>query len=174
MKNFAAGLNNFWVGLFTGIMLPLIFVAGLLYATVDKFTGLIEDAAIAPLISRSEQTFDKVDNLLLTLDNKVDDANLKDVALLAPLKNAQLFPELQALASGVTNLKQTAADIDKQAVLANLQEKLQASLATKFPEDKAKELAQNLINIAQVLASEQKHLSATVEPTPNNEAHSNR
>lgn len=154
MKNFSAGLNNFWVGLFTGIMLPIIIVAVLLYATVDKLTGLIEDTAIAPLISRSEQTFDKVDNLLLNLDNKVDDANLKDLALLAPLKNAQLFPELQALASGVANLKQTVTDIDKQAVLANLQEKLQASLATKFPEDKAKELADNLISIAQVLASQ--------------------
>ncbi|MFV0595407.1 hypothetical protein [Shewanella sp.] len=154
MKNFSAGLNNFWVGLFTGIMLPIIIVAVLLYATVDKLTGLIEDTAIAPLISRSEQTFDKVDNLLLNLDDKVDDANLKDLALLAPLKNAQLFPELQALGSGVANLKQTVTDIDKQAVLANLQEKLQASLASKFPEDKAKELADNLISIAQVLASQ--------------------
>ncbi|MGL5394381.1 MAG: hypothetical protein ACRDBQ_03795, partial [Shewanella sp.] len=116
----------------------------------------------------SEQTFDKVDNLLITLDNKVDDANLKDLALFAPLKNAQLFPELQALASAVANLKQTVTAIDKQAVLVNLQEKLQASLATKFPEDKAKELAQNLINIAQVLASEQKLTSLEMGQTSNN------
>lgn len=168
MKNFAAGFNNFWVGLFTGVMLPIIIIAVLLYATVDKFTGLIQDATIAPLISRSEQTFDKVDNLLITLDNKVDDANLKDLALFAPLKNAQLFPELQALASAVANLKQTVTAIDKQAILVNLQEKLQASLATKFPEDKAKELAQNLINIAQVLASEQKLTSMEMGQTSNN------
>lgn len=154
MKNFSAGINNFWVGLFVGVMLPFIILALLLYATVDKFTGLVQDTAIAPLISRSEQTFDKVDNLLITLDNKVDNANLKDLELLAPLKNAQLFPELQALASSVVNLKQTISDIDKQVVLTNLKQKLQTSLATKFPEDQAQELAQNLINIAQLLANQ--------------------
>ncbi len=160
MKNFGAGINNFWVGLVTGIMLPVMLIAALLYASVAKLTGMIENSTIAPLINRSEQTFDKVDHLLVTLDDKVDNASLKNLDLkdleqLAPLKNAQLFPELQALATGVASLKQTVADIDKQAVLDNLKQKLQASLATKFPEDKAQELAENLLNIAQVLASKE-------------------
>ncbi|QYJ78611.1 hypothetical protein [Shewanella acanthi] len=159
MKNFGAGFNNYWVGFISGIMLPIILVAALLYASVAKLTGLIDDSAIAPLIERSEQTFDKVDHLLVTLDDKVDNASLKDVdlkdlALLAPLKNAQLFPELQTLASGIANLKQAASDFDRETAINNLRETLQTSLAGKFPEDKAKELAQNLMNIAQVLAEE--------------------
>lgn len=133
-------------------MLPVILVATILYSTVDKLTGLIQDAAIAPLLARSEQTLNKVDNLLTTLDDKVDKANLKDLELLTPFKNAQLFTELQDLSSAVTLLNQAVSDIDKQAILTHLKGKLQTSLATKYSEDKAQELAQSLINIAQVLA----------------------
>ncbi|MBT1446228.1 hypothetical protein KJI95_17160 [Shewanella sp. JM162201] len=156
MNNFMAGLNNFWVGLFAGIMLPLILVAVILYATVDKLTGVLQDSAIAPFLSRSEQTLDKVDNLLVTLDDKVDSASLKDLNLLAPLKDAQLFPELQALATTVTELKKAAAgaqNIDRDAVLKNLQQRLQDSLIAKFPPEKAAALAENLRQIAEVLAS---------------------
>lgn len=49
-------------------------------------------------------------------------------------------------------LNQAVSDIDKQAILTHLKGKLQTSLATKYPEDKAQELAQSLINIAKVLA----------------------
>lgn len=165
-NNFAAGMNNFWVGMVTGMLLPVIVIAALLYATVDKFTGLLQDAAIAPLLERSEQTFDKVDTLLVTLDDKVNDAELKDVQLLAPLKQAQFFPELQALASGVKQLKQTAADLDKQAVLDKLQQQLQSSLQAKFPEDKAQQLAQSLMNIADVLAQQRLAAQADTAAVP--------
>lgn len=43
-------------------------------------------------------------------------------------------------------------DIDKEAVLAALRQKLETSLAGKFPEEKAKALAANLENIVRVLA----------------------
>ncbi|MGL5393208.1 MAG: hypothetical protein ACRDA8_17815 [Shewanella sp.] len=150
---FYAGINNFWVGLFTGLLLPVMILAALLYGAVSQITGLIEEVALAPLIQRSEQTFDKVDSLLMTLDDKVSSTNLKELALLTPLKNAQLLPELQTLASSVEQLKQAGATIDKEALLAQLKSKLEASLASKFPEEKAKQLAQSLVDIALVLAS---------------------
>lgn len=153
MKNFSAGLNNFWVGLVTGMLMPVIVVAALLYLTVDKLTGVVQDSAISPFLERSEQTLDKVDNLLVTLDDKVDSASLKDLNLLAPLKDAQLFPELQALASTVTEIRQAVDSVDRDALLQGLQMQLQQSLAAKFPPEKAAALAQNLRQLAELLAS---------------------
>lgn len=158
MKTFSDGLNNFWVGLVCGMLMPLVLVVGLLYLTVDKLTGVVQDSAISPFLERSEQTLDKVDKLLVTLDDKVDSASLKDLNLLAPLKNAQIMPELQALASAVTELKQAADNIDREAVLLGLQQRLEASLAQKFPEQKARALAQNLRQFAELLAKEQQPL----------------
>ncbi|WP_258405441.1 hypothetical protein [Shewanella sp. FJAT-52076] len=152
MKNFTAGLNNFWVGLVTGMLMPVIVVAALLYLTVDKLTGVVQDSAISPFLERSEQTLDKVDNLLVTLDDKVDSASLKDLELLAPLKNARILPELQEIAGAAAELKTKVDDIDKEAVLAALRQKLETSLAGKFPEEKAKALAANLENLVRVLA----------------------
>ncbi|MCH4296500.1 hypothetical protein MJ923_19530 [Shewanella sp. 3B26] len=153
MKNFTAGLNNFWVGLVTGMLMPVIVVAALLYLTVDKLTSVVQDSAISPFLERSEQTLDKVDNLLVTLDDKVDSASLKDLNLLEPLKDAQLFPELQALASTVTQIRQAVDSVDRDALLQGLQTQLQQSLAAKFPPEKAAALAQNLRQLAELLAS---------------------
>lgn len=105
MKNFTAGLNNFWVGLVTGMLMPVIVVAALLYLTVDKLTGVVQDSAISPFLERSEQTLDKVDNLLVTLDDKVDSASLKDLELLAPLKNARILPNCRRLPAPPLSLK---------------------------------------------------------------------
>lgn len=153
MNRFYAGINNFWVGLITGIMLPIMFIAALLYATVSKLTGLIEGVALTPLIQRSEQTFDKVDSLLLTLDDKVSNANFKELALLTPLKKAQILPELHTLAVSVEQLSQAVSKIDKEALIAQLKSKLAASLAEKFSQEKAQQLAQSLVDIALVLAT---------------------
>ncbi len=158
MKNFIAGINNFWVGLVTGLMLPIIVLALVISSTVSQVTNLIQDSAIEPIVSRSEQTFDKVDRLLVTLDDKVDHADLKDLELLAPLKNMDLLPELQLIAGDIHQLKQAISEVDKQAVITNLQERLQQSLANKFPEEKAQQLCQNLVNITHLLASQTERL----------------
>lgn len=154
MDQFRAGINNFWVGLVCGMLMPVAIVVVLLYVTVNKLSHFTQETAIAPLFERGEQTLDKVDNLLLTLDSKVDNASLEELQLLAPLKNAQLFPELKTLAAHIGALKQTGADADKKAVMDNLQSQLQQSLAAKFPPEKAQELAHSLINIATVLTSQ--------------------
>lgn len=172
MDQFRAGINNFWVGLICGILVPVVIVLILLYATVNKLTHFTQETAIAPLFERGEQTLDKVDNLLLTLDSKVDDASLEDLQLLAPLKNAQLLPELTTLGAHIDTLKQARSEIDKKAMRDNLQSQLQNSLTAKFPPEKAQALAQSLTNIASVLASqnlseELDHVDATkntVEP----------
>ncbi|ABL98218.1 hypothetical protein SHAM105786_17595 [Shewanella amazonensis] len=154
MKNFTAGLNNFWVGLVTGLLMPLIVVATLLYLTVDKLTGVVQDSAISPFLERSEQTLDKVDSLLVTLDSKVDSADLKDLELLTPLKNANILPDLQDIASAAAELKTKVNDIDRETVITALRHKLTTSLAGKFPEEKAQELAIHLESIARLLAQQ--------------------
>ncbi|MCG9695369.1 hypothetical protein [Shewanella sp. Isolate11] len=154
MKNFIAGINNFWVGLFTGLLLPIIVIAFLLYATVHQFTDLLQESAISPIVERSELTFDKVDHLLTTLDNKVEHATAEDLQVVASLKDTHVIEELQTFASSVKQLKQAVTEADKQAIVSNVQEKLQQSLANKFPPEKAKKISQNLLSIAQILASQ--------------------
>lgn len=136
MKSFGSGFNNFFVGLFSGLLLPIVIIMVLLFLTVDKIISFAENEAIAPLYQRGEQTLDKVDTLLTTLDSKVDNANLQDVKLLAPLKNANLFPELKQIAGTVSKLRD-ASDSEKQEMLENLKAKLKTTLQEKFPEDKA-------------------------------------
>lgn len=157
MKSFGSGFNNFFVGLFSGLLLPIVIIMVLLFLTVDKITSFAENEAIAPLYQRGEQTLDKMDALLTTLDSKVDNANLQDVKLLAPLKDANLFPELKQIASTVSKLRD-ASDAEKQEMLENLKVKLKTTLQEKFPEDKAQQLADNLAGIADVLASKKEQL----------------
>lgn len=157
MKSFGSGFNNFFVGLFSGLLLPIVIIMVLLFLTVDKITSFAENEAIAPLYQRGEQTLDKVDTLLTTLDNKVDNANLQDVKLLAPLKDANLFPELKQIAGAVSKLRD-ASDSEKQEMLENLKAKLKTTLQEKFPEDKAQQLAGNLAGIADVIASKKDSL----------------
>ncbi|GLT13452.1 hypothetical protein [Vibrio algivorus] len=157
MKSFGSGFNNFFVGLFSGLLLPIVIIMVLLFLTVDKITSFAENEAIAPLYQRGEQTLDKMDALLTTLDSKVDNANLQDVKLLAPLKDANLFPELKQIASTVSKLRD-ASDAEKQEMLENLKVKLKTTLQEKFPEDKAQQLADNLAGIADVLASKKEAL----------------
>lgn len=157
MKSFGSGFNNFFVGLFSGLLLPIVIIMVLLFLTVDKITSFAENEAIAPLYQRGEQTLDKVDTLLTTLDNKVDNANLQDVKLLAPLKDANLFPELKQIAGAVSKLRD-ASDSEKQEMLENLKAKLKTTLQEKFPEDKAQQLADNLAGIADVIASQKDSL----------------
>ncbi|TVO35722.1 hypothetical protein [Vibrio algivorus] len=157
MKSFGSGFNNFFVGLFSGLLLPIVIIMVLLFLTVDKITSFAENEAIAPLYQRGEQTLDKMDALLTTLDSKVDNANLQDVKLLAPLKDANLFPELKQIAGTVSKLRD-ASDTEKQEMLENLKVKLKTTLQEKFPEDKAQQLADNLAGIADVLASKKEQL----------------
>lgn len=162
MKSFGSGFNNFLVGLFSGLLLPIVIIMVLLFLTVDKITSFAENEAIAPLYQRGEQTLDKVDTLLTTLDSKVDNANLQDVKLLAPLKDANLFPELKQIAGTVSKLRE-ASDSEKQEMLENLKAKLKTSLQEKFPEDKAQQLADNLAGIADVLAGKKEALMENKE-----------
>ncbi|MCF7352920.1 hypothetical protein [Vibrio sp. CK2-1] len=162
MKSFGSGFNNFFVGLFSGLLLPIVIIMVLLFLTVDKITSFAENEAIAPLYQRGEQTLDKVDTLLTTLDSKVDNANLQDVKLLAPLKDANLFPELKQIAGTVSKLRD-ASDSEKQEMLENLKAKLKTTLQEKFPEDKAQQLADNLAGIADVLASKKEALMENKE-----------
>lgn len=162
MKSFGSGFNNFFVGLFSGLLLPIVIIMVLLFLTVDKITSFAENEAIAPLYQRGEQTLDKVDTLLTTLDSKVDNANLEDVKLLAPLKDANLFPELKQIAGTVSKLRD-ASDSEKQEMLENLKAKLKTTLQEKFPEDKAQQLADNLAGIADVLASKKETLMENKE-----------
>lgn len=162
MKSFGSGFNNFLVGLFSGLLLPIVIIMVLLFLTVDRITSFAENEAIAPLYQRGEQTLDKVDTLLTTLDSKVDNANLQDVKLLAPLKDANLFPELKQIAGTVSKLRE-ASDSEKQEMLENLKAKLKTSLQEKFPEDKAQQLADNLAGIADVLAGKKEALMENKE-----------
>lgn len=161
MKNFASGMNNFVVGLFSGLLLPIVIIMVLLFMTVDKITNFAQDEAIAPLYQRGAQTLDKVDALISTLDNKVDNADLQDIKLLAPLKEANVFPELKQVASSVKVIREAAEEKDKQAVIDDLKAKLQQSLTKKFTEDQAQQLADSFANIAQVMANKKEQL---VEP----------
>ncbi len=158
MKNFIAGINNFWVGLVTGLMLPIIVLALVISSTINHITNLIQDSAIEPIVTRSEQTFDKIDHLLITLDNKVNNASLKDLELLAPLKNLNVLPELQIIANDITQLKQAISEVDRQIILEHLTEKLHQSLTNRFPPEKAQQLSQSLLNITQELAANHSQL----------------
>lgn len=157
MKGFGSGFNNFFVGLFSGLLLPMVIIMVLLFLTVDKITSFAENEAIAPLYQRGEQTLDKIDTLLTTLDTKVDNANLQDIKLLAPLKEANLFPELKQMAGTVSKLR-NASESEKQVMLEELKTKLKTTLQEKYPEDKAQQLADNLMNIADVIASKKEAL----------------
>ncbi|MEL0630434.1 hypothetical protein [Psychromonas aquatilis] len=154
MKNFAAGFNNFFIGLVSGLLLPIIIILVLLFLSVDKLTGLLESRSFAPIYERSEQTLDKVDTLIMTLDDKVDNADLSNIKALSPLKDANLFPEMKALAASVSELKEGEDNIDKQAVITALKDKLQGSLQGKFTGDQAQQLAESLANIADVIANQ--------------------
>ncbi|WP_153448313.1 hypothetical protein [Vibrio algicola] len=159
MKNFASGMNNFFVGLFSGLLLPIVIIMVLLFMTVDKVTSFAQDEAIAPLYQRGAKTLDKVDSLITTLDNKVDQADLKDIKLLAPLKDANLFPELKQLASSVSHIREAAAGKDKQQVIDGLKGQLKASFAKKFPDAQAQKLADNFAGIAEVMASKKEKIA---------------
>lgn len=164
MKSFGSGFNNFFVGLFSGLLLPIVIIMVLLFLTVDKLTTFAQDEAIAPLYQRGAETLDKVDSLITTLDTKVDNASLEDLHLLEPLKEANLFPELKQLASTANTLSDMASDVDRQALLNDLKDNLKVSLSEKFPEDKAQQLAENLVGIAQVLVSKKEQtIEAAVE-----------
>ena len=154
MKNFTAGFNNFFVGLVSGLLLPIIIILVLLFLSVDKLTGLLESRSFAPIYERSEQTLDKVDTLIMTLDDKVDNADLSNIKALSPLKDANLFPEMEALAASVNELKEGKDNIDKQAVITALKDKLQVSLQGKFTGEQAQQLAESLANIADVIANQ--------------------
>ncbi|WP_203219058.1 hypothetical protein [Vibrio sp. S17_S38] len=167
MKNFASGMNNFVVGLFSGLLLPIVIIMVLLFMTVDKITSFAQDEAIAPLYQRGAQTLDKVDALIMTLDNKVDNADLQDIKLLSPLKEANVFPELKQLARSVQMIREAAEDKDKQAVIDGLKEKLQQSFSNKFPEEQAQQLADNFANIAQIMANKKEQLVAQKEQLQN-------
>ncbi|WP_211293955.1 hypothetical protein [Vibrio gangliei] len=158
MKGFGSGFNNFFVGLFSGLLLPIVIIMVLMFLTVDKLTSFAENEAIAPLYTRGAQTLDKLDTLIETLDNKVEDADLQDIKLLAPLKDANLFPELKKIAAVAGKIR-NASDSEKQEMLANLKGQLKASLQQKFPEEKAQQLADNLTGIADVLASKKEALA---------------
>lgn len=167
MKNFASGMNNFVVGLFSGLLLPIVIIMVLLFMTVDKITNFAQDEAIAPLYQRGTQTLDKVDALISTLDNKVDNADLQDIKLLALLKEANVFPELKQVASSVKVIREAAEEKDKQAVIDDLKEKLQQSLTKKFTEDQAQQLADSFANIAQVMANKKEQLVEQKEQLQN-------
>lgn len=154
MKNFTAGFNNFFVGLVSGLLLPIIIILVLLFLSVDKLTGLLESRSFAPIYERSEQTLDKVDTLIMTLDDKVDNADLSNIKALSPLKDANLFPEMKALAASVNELKEGEDNINKQAVITALKDKLQGSLQGKFTGEQAQQLAESLANIAEVIANQ--------------------
>jgi len=154
MKNFTAGFNNFFVGLVSGLLLPIIIILVLLFLSVDKLTGLLESRSFAPIYERSEQTLDKVDTLIMTLDDKVDNADLSNIKALSPLRDANLFPEMKALAASVNELKEGEDNIDKQAVITALKDKLQGSLQGKFTGEQAQQLAESLANIAEVIANQ--------------------
>ncbi|MGO2323585.1 hypothetical protein [Vibrio casei] len=158
MKSFGSGFNNFFVGLFSGLLLPIVIIMVLLFLTVDKVTSFAQNEAIAPLYQRGAETLDKVDALITTLDTKADNANLEELHLLAPLKEANLFPELKQLAGSVENIRNATSTADKQVVLDRLKGKLQESLTQKFPEDKAQQLVDNLAGIAEVLASKKEQI----------------
>ncbi|OEF28192.1 hypothetical protein [Vibrio rumoiensis] len=162
MKSFGSGFNNFFVGLFSGLLLPIVIIMVLLFLTVDKVTSFAQDEAIAPLYQRGAETLDKVDSLITTLDTKVDNASLEDIHLLAPLKDANLFPELKQLAGSVEKLSNAASDVDKQAVVDNLKENLKTSLSQKYPVEKAQQLADNFAGIAEVLASKKEQVADNV------------
>ncbi|MFV0576852.1 MAG: hypothetical protein ACK5NC_15730 [Vibrio sp.] len=158
MKNFGAGFNNFFVGLFSGLLLPIVIIVVLLFLTVDKLTNFAQDAAIAPLYQRGAQTLDKVDVLLTSLDTKVNEADLKDLQLLAPLKDANLFPELKQIAGTIQAIR-TSTPEQKQAVIENLEATLITSLQDKFPKEKAQELATHLAGIAELLAAKKDQIA---------------
>lgn len=162
MKSFGSGFNNFFVGLFSGLLLPIVIIMVLMFLTVDKITSFAENEAIAPLYTRGSQTLDKLDTLIETLDNKVDDADLQDIHLLAPLKEANLFPELKNIATAVNHIRNTP-DADRQEMLAHLKGQLKASLQQKFPEETAQQLAENLSGIAEVLANKKAEFSEKKE-----------
>ncbi|WP_086981225.1 hypothetical protein [Vibrio aphrogenes] len=158
MKGFGSGFNNFFVGLFSGLLLPLVIIMVLIFLTVDKVTSFAENEAITPIYARGAETLDKLDTLIETIDTKVDDASLKDLQLLAPLKEANLFPELQQMSATIVKVRQVS-DEQKQEMLGQLKEQLNQSLLQKFPPEKAQQLTDNLLGIADVLASKKEVLA---------------
>ncbi len=79
-----------------GLSLPLLLIVLTLSVTLYQLTGFANDVAITPLYQRGEQTLARVDQLLVTLDQRLSD---DDPGLLAPLKQIELLPELKLLAS---------------------------------------------------------------------------
>lgn len=152
MKNFTSGFNNFFVGLVSGLLLPIIIISTLLFLSVDKLTHIIEHKSFAPIYARSEQTLDKVDSLIMTLDDKVNQADLSNIKALSPLKEANLFPEMKELAASIAKLKENKDSIEKQVIIDALKDKLQASLQGKFTGEQAELLADSLTNIADVIS----------------------
>lgn len=152
MKNFLSGLNTFWVGLVSGIMLPILLVVGLLYATVSQLTGFVSQEAIAPLLARGEVTLDNVDHFIGTLDQKANDADLENIHLLAPFEDAKLMPELKQVTQGAQEIREAIEGFDKEAIKNRLKEELTTSLAQKYPQERADELSESLVDLAVVLA----------------------
>lgn len=87
MRAFLSGINNFWVGLVFGLSLPLLLIVLTLSVTLYQLTDFANDVAITPLYQRGEQTLARVDQLLVTLDQRLSD---DDPGLLARSQRCQV------------------------------------------------------------------------------------
>ncbi|MGB2079777.1 MAG: hypothetical protein ACPHV3_08310, partial [Vibrio sp.] len=146
---------TFWVGLVTGIMLPILVVVFMLYLTVSQLTGFVSQEAIAPLLKRGEITLDNVDHLIATIDDKASNAELENIHLLAPFQDAKLLPELKKVTQGAQEIREAVEGFDKEAIKNRLKQEIQQSLTEKLPADQAQTMADSLVALAEVLAQNQ-------------------
>ncbi|WP_345843497.1 hypothetical protein [Shewanella algae] len=149
MRAFLSGINNFWVGLVFGLSLPLLLIVLTLSVTLYQLTDFANDVAITPLYQRGEQTLARVDQLLMTLDQRLSD---DDPGLLAPLKQIELLPELKLLALSIAKLQVEENQPALSAVKAELATQLDASLKQRFATAEAEALSQHLQQILEILA----------------------
>ncbi|MEL4471719.1 hypothetical protein [Shewanella algae] len=149
MRAFLSGINNFWVGLVFGLSLPLLLIVLTLSVTLYQLTDFANDVAITPLYQRGEQTLARVDQLLMTLDQRLSD---DDPGLLAPLKQIELLPELKLLALSVAKLQVEENQPALSAVKAELATQLDASLKQRFATAEAEALSLHLQQILEILA----------------------
>ncbi len=148
MKNFMQGINNFFVGLFVGLLTPVLIIAVLLFMTVDKLTHFTQQQAMAPLMQQAEQTLNRIDTLVMNVDGKVSAVELEDLQQLSPFKDAKILPELKQVASSIQQVKQNIDQQDVDVVLLHLQHQLEQSLSEKLSEQQAHEVAQSLTQLA--------------------------
>jgi len=157
MKKFVSGINNFFVGLVSGLLLPIIIILFLLFLSVDKITALVESKSFIPLYAHGEQTLDKVDKLISTLDDKVEQADLNNMkaltSLKASIKDVQLLPEFKLLTSTLLTLNNVKGNSEKQKSIEDLKVQLQSTLKDKFSGEQSQQLVNNFINIAEIIAA---------------------